>query len=334
MMNVQNLGEFGLIERLRENLKSRAGLRVGIGDDAAVLDSLAHPVITLDALVENVHFRRDWMANRSSTKALGWKAMAVSVSDLAAMGAKPVAAFVALALPPETEISFVDELYRGFEDCAREFDFSIAGGDVTRAPIAMISVTLVGDLLPESNGEPVLRSGAQIGDLLCVTGTLGDSAAGLWLLQNAPETRNSNVEFALKRHFEPTPRLPEMCVLLESNRGIVHAALDLSDGIAGDAQHLARRSNVRLEIESAQLPISDATRELAAQHGFNAIELALAGGEDYELLLALDAASFSELQNAFPTPLTVVGRVVAGDANVVILQNGEPHANAKAWTHF
>ena len=184
-MNVSQRGEFGLIAHLHQGLSARAGTQLGIGDDGAVLDALAHPIVTVDALVENVHFRRDW----SSAFALGVKSMAVNLSDLAAMGARPVAAFVALALPPDCSSEWIEQLYAGMESLAARHDFTIAGGDTTSAPLVFISVTLVGELCIEADGQPITRSGARAGDIVCVTGNLGDSAAGLALLQNFPICR-------------------------------------------------------------------------------------------------------------------------------------------------
>ena len=180
-MDVSQRGEFGLIRQLDQILSARAGTKLGIGDDGAVLESLAHPVVTCDALVENVHFRRDW----TSAFALGVKAMAVNLSDLAAMGAAPVAALVTLALPPNCQLEWVEGLYSGMESLAQKYGFTVAGGDTTRAPLAMIALTLIGDLMPQARGQAVLRGGARVGDAVCVTGTLGDSAAGLALLQHS-----------------------------------------------------------------------------------------------------------------------------------------------------
>ncbi|MDQ3814945.1 MAG: thiamine-phosphate kinase, partial [Armatimonadota bacterium] len=174
-MNLYELGEFGLIARIQERLAQRAGVRLGIGDDAALLNALAAPVVTCDALVEQVHFRRDWISPRE----LGRKAITVNVSDIAAMGGRPVAAFITLALSDQDDVEFVEELYAGFEEAAARYDLTIAGGDTVRSPSAlMLSVTLIGDA-----PTPMTRGGARPGDVLLVTGTLGDAAAGLALLQ-------------------------------------------------------------------------------------------------------------------------------------------------------
>lgn len=330
-MNLSSVGEFGLIRRLDEKLARRGGVRVGIGDDAAVLDALNSPVVTCDALVEGVHFRLDWTTAHS----LGWKAIAVNVSDIAAMGGLPVAAFISLALPSNLGVEFVEELYAGMEEAAEEYNLTIAGGDTVKSPGAlMLSVTLIGDT-PSS----ILRSGAAPGDVLLVTGTLGDSAAGLHLLLHPQLAISSPArDFLLARHHQPAPRLREMQAALKIENA-VRAALDLSDGLAGDATHIARRSNVSIEIETAFLPISQACRSLAETANRDALDFALSGGEDYELLLCVAPEKAEEViaavQNATGTPATRIGRCVAQEiAPVIVLKNGERTAPPAAFTHF
>ena len=317
-------GEFGAIARFAARLERRAGVRVGIGDDCAVLESLRAPVVSTDALVEGVHFRRDWTGPFD----LGRKTLAVSVSDLAACGARPVAAFLAVCAPPRLEMSWLDAFYEGLESLAREFEFSVAGGDTTRAQQLVLSATLVGELLPEAGGQPVLRSGAKVGDIVCVTGDLGASAAGLALLKcgQAPTTpAHSEV---LRRHFDPSPRLTTMRALLEANRAALHAGMDISDGLVGDAAHIAARSGERLLLDAHLLPIADATRAVADELGADPREWALGGGEDYELLLCVAPDAFESLRG-LGAGLTRVGEVVAG-SGVEVRNGGE----GGSWRHF
>lgn len=337
-MNLREIGEFGLIERLHSQLATRGGVRLGIGDDCAVLEELQCPVITMDALVEGVHFRRDW----TSAHALGWKSMAVNLSDLAASGARPVAAFVSLALGPQVEVEWVEELYAGFEAAARQFDFTVAGGDTTKSRgDSMLSIALVGEAMNASRG-PVLRSGARVGDALLVSGSLGDAAAGLALLQaTSNSVPDAARQFLLQRHHEPTPRLAVMCALLELDASAVHAALDLSDGLVGDAAHLAKRSNVTVQIEAEQLPISADCREAATHLDASALQWALSGGEDYELLLAVAPEKVGDLASAveqrYGVPLRLIGHCVAAEAagaRVVVRGNGIERDFDAAWTHF
>ena len=322
-MNVSQRGEFGLIAHLHQGLATRAGTRIGIGDDSAVLNALSHPIVTTDALVENVHFRRDW----SSPFALGVKALAVNLSDLAAMGARPVAAFIALALPRNCSSEWVEQFYAGMESLAAKYNFTIAGGDMTSAPLVFIAVTLVGDLMPEAAGQPITRSGARVGDLVCVTGNLGDSAAGLALLSNPDLVIDAATRaHLLWRHHQPIPRLREIERLMRANRAMIHAGLDLSDGLAGDAAHIARASGVDIEIDVEQLPISQVCRAAARALNQSPTDWALAGGEDYELCLCVAPE--------FTGELIPVGRAVAGVGEVRVLEHGEPRAVGKAWTHF
>ena len=317
-MNVSQRGEFGLIAHLHQGLQTRAGTLVGIGDDGAVLESLAHPIVTTDALVENVHFRRDW----TSAFSLGVKSMAVNLSDVAAMGARPVAAFVGLALPPDCDNQWVCDLYAGMESLAARHNFTIAGGDMTAAPLVFISVTLVGDLMPEALGRPILRSGAQVGDAVCVTGNLGDSAAALALLL----AKFPADAALLQRHFEPSPRLDLIRELMGRNRAAIHAGLDMSDGLVGDSSHVARASGVDIEIDAEALPISPACRAAARLLKQSPLDWALSGGEDYELCLCL-APKFAE-------NLIRVGRVVAGAGEVRVYKDGELRESAAGWRHF
>ncbi len=344
-MNLRDLGEFGLIARCASRLQQRAGVVTGIGDDAAVLASLQTPVVTCDALVENVHFRRDW----SSAFLLGRKAMSVNVSDLAAKGAQPVAAFVALALgksllEDEAAVEWLDGFYDGLESAAAQYGCTVAGGDTVRTSSeTMISVTLIGEAGDEM---PSLRSGAQAGDAVLATGYLGDSAAGLFLLQHPEvEVPFALREYLVERHLNPTARLREaMAVQAGGVRPV--AALDLSDGLAGDAAHIARRSNVQIEISLAALPLSPQCLEAAraaGQQGFevSARQWALYGGEDYELLWCVPEAGVASLSQGIGrdtgTLVTQIGRCTApiDGAPVILLdEQGYKENVAHAWTHF
>lgn len=326
---LRDAGEFGAIDRFAQKLAVRAGVRVGIGDDCAVLEPLRAPVVSCDALVESVHFRRDW----TSPFDLGRKTLAVSVSDLASSGARPVAAFVSLCAPPDLELSWLDAFYEGMESLAREFDFSVAGGDTTRSNQLMLSATALGELLPEAANQPVLRAGARLGDIVCVTGDLGGSAAGLAWLLSGKDARTDAHREVLRRHFDPTPRLRAMSALLRANRGAIHAAMDLSDGLTGDAKHIAEHSGVRLRIDAGLLPLTDSTREVAQELNQDARQLALGGGEDYELLLCLAPDAFEELQLAARqsgAELSRVGEVIEGAMGVEITGGVE----GRSWTHF
>lgn len=282
MRTVRQLGEAGLIERLRQRLRRPASVAVGIGDDAAVvrLDRGQRWLLASDMLVEGVHFRR----RRVPAQWIGWKALACNVSDIAAMGGVPRWAVISLGLPPTTPIAWVDRVYAGLERCARRFGVAIVGGDTVRAPRLIIDVAIVGSAHP---ARLVRRSGARVGDHLFVTGRLGGS-------------------YRSGRHARFIPRLREAHALLRC--APVHAMMDLSDGLACDAWQMSRASGVTLRIQAARVPRAPAARTL--KH-------ALTDGEDFELLFAVSPKVVSRLPVRLGrTPVTRIGAVVARGVGV------------------
>jgi thiamine-monophosphate kinase len=300
--------EFDLIEAFTRALPLRGeGVVVGVGDDAAVLRPAPGEdlVATVDAVVEGVHFGRGFTAED-----VGWKALAVNLSDLAAMGARPLHALVALGLPPGTPQATVRGIAAGLGRCARAHRTAIVGGNVTRARELSVTVTVLG-AVPE--GRAVLREGARPGDLVAVTGTLGDAALGL--ARGAPRA-------LVLRQRRPTPRLAAGLALA----GLVRAAIDVSDGLAQDLGHLCRASGVGARIGLSDVPLSPAYRRMARRLA-DPFEPALAGGEDYELAVALPPASLARARSAAArtgTPLTVIGRFVRGRGVRIVGDRGEP----------
>jgi thiamine-monophosphate kinase len=299
------MSELVLIERITARNPVRAGTVLGIGDDAAVLDIGGSAVVTHDMLVDGVHFRRA----TTELADLGHKALAVNLSDLAAMGAEPVAALVGLGLPPGAlGPDDIDALYGGMDDLAAASGVTVAGGDVTSCPALVLAVTAVGRALP--GVAPVRRAGARPGDLLCVTGHLGAAAAGLRLLEDPallPGLPERAALVAAQRR--PQPRLLAGRRLAE---GGATAMMDLSDGLALDAGRMAVASGLRAEIDLAELPLAPGLDAVAAATGADAAELAATGGEDYELLAALPPGAVERCRAALDVPLTVVGRVTDG----------------------
>jgi thiamine-monophosphate kinase len=271
-MKLSQLGEFGLIDRIRRKVVVRRGVRIGIGDDAAWVD---HPngssLITADLLIEGIHFDLRW----TSLIDLGHKALAVNLSDIAAMGGTPAYAILSLGIPPDFDSAQIDQLYQGINSLAKIAGVSIVGGDTNTANCLLISVCVIG----HPPNRPVRRSGARVGDDIYVTGTLGDAALGLELLRNNRRTQKGAIGQLLKRHHRPTPRL--LAGALLAQRNIVTAMIDVSDGLIQDLGHICHASGVGATIEQAQLPLSKNFRALA--DGKN-MQLALSGGEDYELL--------------------------------------------------
>lgn len=348
-MKVTHLGERGLIRRIRDAVGSSGpGVVTGIGDDAAVLRLAdgAALLATTDLLLEDIHFRRRYAEPRD----IGWKAMAVNLSDIAAMGGTPRFALVALACPAETETEAIDAFYDGMQQAAAPHGVVIVGGDTCASPDGwIVNVTLLGELAR----PPRLRSGARPGDSLAVTGTLGESAAGLALLEataaggsgaatgaakpGCPSLDKNTLEAVSRAHLRPLARVAEGRWLGGSAE--VHAMIDLSDGLVTDLRHLAAESGVGARVHLDRLPISPAVRRVAAALRRDPVELAVRGGEDYELLLAADPAALPELsaglQAATRTPLTVIGEVVDAAAGVQFLNaRGEPEPLGEGFEHF
>lgn len=320
------MSELALIERIAARTALRPGTVIGIGDDAAVIAGGGDTVVTHDMLVEGVHFRLSTTGPRD----LGAKALAVNLSDLAAMGVRPVAATVGLGIPAGTADGTLDELYAGLESVAAAHGVTIAGGDVTSAPVLVLAVTAIGR--PEDGVAPVLRTGARAGDLLCVTGPLGAAAAGLLLLEDPsllpdlPQRRS-----LVAAHRRPVPRIAEGLALARAG---THALMDVSDGLALDARRLAVASGLRARIRLDVLPLARGVREVATATGKESGLMAATGGEDYELLAALDAEAIGRLREDGP-PLTVVGALVEDEPGLDLLgPDGEPVSPASlGWEH-
>ncbi len=328
-------GEFGWIERMRQahGGASGLGLTLAIGDDAAVLEQEAgrQLVVTTDMLVEGVHFRRDW----SDPYSVGWKSAAVNLSDIAAMGAEPTFAFISIAFPAEETVEFLDRLYDGFVDCLNRYGARLAGGDTNTSPDRLVlSVTQMGTV---RTGQALTRGGARVGDALLVTGTLGDSAGGLALLSKHGLARAEKMSLELvQAHRRPQPRI--VAAREAARTGKVHAAMDLSDGLAGDLQKLCAASHVGARLETAGLPLSEALCQCAAVLGLNAVDLALDGGEDYELLLAVAPADVEAVRAAMTStgmPVSQVGEIVKSGL-CIVAPNGQDElpTERRGWDHF
>jgi thiamine-monophosphate kinase len=289
------VGEFELLDRIRARLPQPGPhVRLGSGDDAAVTVPAGATATSVDALIDGVHFRREW----SSPEQIGAKALAVALSDLAAMGAEPGEAYVVLGIPTDLDEEGCLELLDGIVRVAEEAGTTLAGGDVTRAPALTLAMTVVGHA--RNAADLVTRSGAQPGDALVVTGELGGAAAGLLSLE-ADEERPD----LIARQLEPKPRLAEGRALAKAG---ATAMIDLSDGLGGDAKHLARASGVGLRIDATALPLADGVTDLT---------LAVSGGEDYELLATIPPDRIDAI------PATRIGAVVAGEGIEIRLPGGE-----------
>ena len=342
-MKVSTVGEFALIERIRRTLPRPHEALLGIGDDCAALRPSAGKdlLLTTDLLVEGVDFTPQTM----TPFRLGRKAMGVNLSDIAAMGGLPRAALVTLAIPPDEEIEFVDELYRGLLEEGARFGVEVIGGDVSASPALMISVTLTGEV---EAGRAVTRSGAKPGERIWVTGRLGAAAAGLAALRAGCRLLGDQVEIpfdvsdplreaiggTIERHLCPLPRIREGRALAEA--GAASAMIDLSDGLASDLVHLCRESGVSATIREDRIPIDQAASVTAQRFGQEPLALALQGGEDFELLFT-SSWDPDDIAAIFPDAgtVTVVGTVGhAGHECRLERQDGKTVELTGGYDHF
>jgi thiamine-monophosphate kinase len=305
------LGEFDLIAALRARLpRNGPAVLLGVGDDAAVTAPEGVTATSVDAVVEGVHFRR----RTTPLEAIGRKALAAGLSDLAAMGAAPGEAYIVLGVPPDLDEAGCLELLDGAGAVAARTGTVLAGGDISRSETLFVALTVVGHA--GSAESLVSRRGASPGDAIAVTGELGGAAAGLLLLEGDAGSAElaGEVEMALRaRQLDPQPRLAEGRAL--SGAG-ASAMIDISDGLGGDAAQIAAESGVRLEIDLAEVPLQAGLREVAESGGRDPLELAAAGGEDYELLACLPAQAVEGARAAVggvDGSLTVIGRCVEGE---------------------
>jgi thiamine-monophosphate kinase len=331
-MKIKDISEFKLIEMIQ----MKAGLPsypvvVGIGDDAAILDvgPRTEVVTTTDMLVEGVHFRRD----TTPVSDLGFKSLAVNLSDLAAMGAAPVQSFLSLGLPPETELTEVEEFMEGFMAAGK--GITLAGGDTVASPAGwVISVTVMG-LAP--SGKALRRNMAKHGESLWLCGPVGDSAAGLSiLLEQTKGATKEDSDFLIQRHNRPEPMIRMGRILLET--GFSTCAIDVSDGLYQDLGHICLKSKVGAEIEVEKLPLTRQLLDLAESNGKDPLEWAMSGGEDYSLLFTVapeyeeKLAALVEREKLDAVP---IGRITP-DATIRVTKDGqELDKEWKAgWDHF
>lgn len=304
-MKLTEIGEFGLIGRIRSDLENfQKGAIIGIGDDTAAIEISSEDLLlfTTDTLVEDVHFK--W--NYTSPFQVGQKALAVNVSDIAAVGGRPTYCLVSLGLPQDTEASLVDDLYKGLKETASLYKVGIIGGDLVRSPVSIITVSLLGRVKKK---RIILRSGAKKADLICVTGKLGGAAAGLACLKRADLKLNQSArEFLIKRHLMPSPRLVEAQEIARKN--LATAMIDLSDGLVSDLTRLTKESGVGAILWEDKIPVASSTRDLARELGKSPLEWALYGGEDYELLFTVSPHKKEKIEKNLDFSFALIGEIV------------------------
>lgn len=326
-MKLTELGEFGLIERIRRRAGEDENLLLGIGDDCALAEvpEGRQLLTTTDMLLEQVHFRRDW----TDLRTLGRKCVAVNVSDIAAMGGRPRHLYAGLAAPEDVTLEQIDALVEGMLEACSRYGVTLAGGDTCRSRGGLVvSLTLQGDI---ARGRAVSRAGAAAGDLICVSGTLGDSALALEDLMNERPVDPR----LLARHNDPEARAALGAALAEA--GAATAMIDLSDGLLADLGHILEASKVGARIELAELPLSEAFRGRAGEHR-RLFELALSGGEDYELLFTAAESDWPALQRLAgrtETPVSCIGRVIEEPKLALVDAAGRPYRpGGEGFNHF
>ncbi|MDA8308651.1 MAG: thiamine-phosphate kinase [Deltaproteobacteria bacterium] len=334
-MLVREIGEFGLINRISAMLPEQsAGVIKGIGDDVAVLDTSGpeYLLATCDIQVEGVHFMRDAITPYQ----LGRRVAAINLSDIAAMGGDPRWALVSLAIPGDVEVGYVEELYRGMREQMALAGASIAGGNLSRMKsIIVLDFTLLGLVAPD---RIILRSTAGVGDAILMTGSPGESRAGLELIRRPDLAVSSSARQRLiERHLCPQPRLAEGRLLARS--GLVTSMIDVSDGVIGDLLHICESSGKGAEIEAAGLWISPDLGEAALAAGADSLEWALSGGEDYELMFTAAPEAVPDLQKMLidqtGTSCAQIGRITAGtEVSLRFADGTRVVPAAKGWDHF
>ncbi|MBC2709676.1 MAG: thiamine-phosphate kinase [Desulfosarcina sp.] len=324
-MKIRDIGgEFALIGRLAQHSPiTHPDLVAGIGDDAAVIGGSFpggdYLLATTDMLVETSHFRRDW----ATPAQIGIKSVACNVSDIAAMGGTPTFMFVSLALAPDTEVTWVETLYKGMADACRRYGVVLAGGDTTHGEAVTISITLLGRVSPDNLR---LRSHARPGELLCITGPLGGSAAGLAMLSAGLDPP----QYLREKHLVPGCRLDVSPLIAP----VARAMIDISDGLAAEVNHICDQSGTGAEIVVADVLIHTSVRDAARLTGNDPLDFALAGGEDFELLFSISSEN-KQLLEEKGIQVAVVGRVTeAVSGRILVYPDGKRTPLSGGYNHF
>ena len=332
-MKLSTLGEFGFIKRISPPfLKSLPKAVVGIGDDCAVIpwkeDSSL--LVTTDMLIENVHFLREKISPRD----LGYKALAVNLSDIAAMGGKPSSAYLSIGIPSDIDVEWLDKFYAGMYELSESTGTFLLGGDMTRSPEHLVvNLAVIGEVHPMF---AKYRSTAEPGDVLGVTGFLGDSGAGLQILRE-DRLIDEDAVYLVQQHHRPRPHLNEGSWL--AHRQGVHAMMDVSDGIDSDLHRIMDASHCGAIVHLESLPLSPQLRRTSSRYGWDVKEIAVAGGEDYCLLATISAEQFPaisrEFERMFKRPLVNIGTIADGKNDLTYFDCGrEVGLQRRGFDHF
>ena len=338
-MKLSEIGEFGLIELLAREFGIEypprgaappPGLLVGLGDDAVVTERRDAAVIwTTDSMVAGEHF----LPERTGWQDTGWKALASNVSDIAAMGGRPHLALVTLMLPGDFCVGDALALYRGLHECALEYGVTLGGGDIVRSPVFAVTVALSGWAHSPRLGQPMVlrRDAAKPGDLVAVTGTLGDSAGGVRLLIAGRTGDTDDERRLIEAQQRPRPRVAVAEAALAAG---LRCGIDVSDGLVQDLGHVAKASRASIVVDATKVPVGEALRRVWPD---DALRLALSGGEDYELVLVGPKTAMDRCVAASDNSLTVIGEVVATESPVVRVMDAagrEIDLSRAGWDHF
>ena len=330
-MKVSEIGEFGLIDLLAKMIadarlnQPAPDLLIGIGDDTAAWKcSSSIQLATVDSMVQDVHFSLE----TTTWQDLGWKSLAINLSDIAAMGGIPSYALVALSLPENTEVNDVTGLYQGIIELARQFKVSIVGGNISRSPLVSVTITVLGSSLNETI---LRRSTAMPGDTIAVTGYTGSAAAGLEMLTRKLDFRPRTARYFKNAFLHPLPRIAEGQLLVKHG---ITTAIDISDGLLSDLRHICKASQVGARVITDLLPVHNMIKANFKQ---KAMAMALGGGEDYELLFTGSAEVIKNVKDELQCPVTVIGEITAGEPGTISLLDaaGSPVKTGRTgWAHF
>jgi thiamine-monophosphate kinase len=333
-MMLKEIGEFGFIRKIARGCLIRPQHVIrAIGDDAAVFETEADHVtlVTTDMLVERIHFLR----HTASGFDLGYKAMSVNLSDIAAMGAIAREAFVSIAIPEDCGTDYLEDIYHGMKSLASRFDVNIIGGDTTSSRTDLvINLTIIG----AAHRDRILyRNAAQCGDIVCSTGYLGDSRAGLHFVLQGIKPESVSEHALYQAHILPEPHLAQGHFL--ANIGGVHAAIDISDGLSSDIAHIADESDVGVRLYLEKMPVSNNLQKFCERFGFDPFEYALSGGEDYVLVCTVAPEQIEHVEkeffHKFGQTLYRIGEITEADTMEIICPDSRiTPLISKGWDHF
>jgi thiamine-monophosphate kinase len=333
-MSLKEIGEFGFIKKISRGCLIRPdNIIKAIGDDAAafVVEPDRLTLITTDLLVERIHFLRDAISGFD----LGYKSLAVNLSDIAAMGGTAREAFVSIAIPDDCHLAYLEAIYDGIKNLAARYDVNVLGGDTTRSKVDLIINIVVQGTVPKA--ELLCRDGARPGDVVFSTGFLGDSKAGLHLVLNHIEASSDTLKALLRAHLLPEPHLQEGRFL--ARQPGVNAAIDTSDGLSSDLAHIAEESRVGARLFAEKIPVSQNLKDFCSRFDFDPVKYALSGGEDYTLLCTIASENADKISSAFEKefnrPLFAIGEITAGQQLEIIYPDGTANPLAPTgWDHF